>query len=209
MRLVAVLLASFSAVLLVATQLYPGGTWFDARSAGFSFWGNFWCDMLDERALNDAPNHAGALCARFAFWLFAAALVRFWPRAARLSPSAAVQRWVAALGIACALLLLAVTLFSSRAEPELHGVCVIASALLGLAAAATLALSMYARADAATRLLSLLLIGSAAVSVFQYVRQGAGADPAEWLAGAQKITSALLLAFMLRCAWLLRAPAPR
>jgi hypothetical protein len=201
----AILLAGFVAALSVAARLYPGGTWFDARSLGFSFWGNFWCDLLHSPALNDAPNPRGALAAQLAFWLFAAALLRFWPLAARLCPGAGARRWVAALGIAGALSLVLVTVFSSRDDPVLHAVFVVGSALLGVIAATILALATYARADRLTRALSVCLVTSAGVSLAQYVRQGAGAEPAEWLAGAQKISTFALLAFMARCAWLLRA----
>lgn len=209
MRWFGTLLAAFLVSLWLSTRLYPGGTWFDVQSPGFSFWGNFWCDLLDTRALNDLPNRVGALLARLSFWLFAAALLRFWPLAATLSPTASVRRWVESLGVAAAAALVLVTLFSSRDEPLTHGVFVLASALLGVAAAGVLAVSMYGRASALTRALSLLLILSASVSVVQYVRQGLGAAPAEWLAGAQKLTTLALLAFMLRCAWLVHTRDPR
>ncbi len=209
MRWFGILLGSFLGSLLVATQLYPGGTWFDLRSEGFSFWGNFWCDLLDARALNDAPNPRGALAARVSFWLFAAALLRFWPLAAMLSPSPGVRRWVQSLGVAAAFSLVLVTLFSSRDEPLTHAVFVVASALLGVVAASVLAVAMFAHANVMTRALCVLLIGSASVSLGQYVRQGSGAEPAEWLAGAQKITTLALLVFMLRCAYLVHSRAPR
>jgi hypothetical protein len=211
-RWFAISLLGFAASMALAAHWYPGGTWFHARSVGFSFWGNFWCDLLHSPALNGAPNERGALAARVAFWLFAAALARFWPLAARLSPRPGVRRWVNALGLAGALALVLVTLFSSRDHPELHGLLVVSSALLGVIAASVLALAIYAHASLLTRALGLALIASATVSLAQYVRQGAGAEPVEWLAGAQKVTTLVLLAFMLRCAWLARtgaAPPPR
>jgi hypothetical protein len=203
-RWFAILLLGFFASMTLAALLYPGGTWFDAGSVGFSFWGNFWCDLLHSPALNAAPNERGALAARVSFWLFAAALLRFWPLAARLCAHPGVRRWVHALGLAGALALVFVTLFSSRDEPTLHGTFVVTSALLGVIAASVLALAIFARASLLTRVLSLALIATAGVSLAQYVRQGAGAEPVEWLAGAQKITTFALLAFMLRCAWLVR-----
>jgi hypothetical protein len=204
-RWFAILLLGFLGSLTLAALLYPGGTWFDLRSVGFSFWGNFWCDLLHSPALNDAPNERGALAARVSFWLFAAALLRFWPLAARLSPRPGVRRWVEALGLAGALALVLVTLFSSRDEPVLHALFVVTSTLLGVLAASVLALAIYARASLLTRALSIMLIASALVSLAQYVRQGAGAEPVVWLAGAQKLTTFALLAFMLRCAWLVHA----
>jgi hypothetical protein len=196
------LLAAFLIVLSCASWLYPGGTWFDRLSPGFAFWGNFWCDLLHERSFNGAPNLQAMWLARAAFWLFALALLRFWPLAASLAARPGTARWVAALGLAGAVTLLLVTLFSSRAEPLVHGVFVVLSALLGVIAACVLSLALYRTADWLTRGIFLALITSALVSLGQYVSQGFGADAALWLAGAQKVTTLALLGFMLRCAWL-------
>jgi hypothetical protein len=202
-------LAVFFITMGLATYFYPGGTWFDRASPGFSFWGNFWCDLLHERSFNRQPNVRSLWLARGAFWAFAAALFRFWPLAAQLVVGRGLRRWIVALGLCGALTLLLVTMFSSRTDPLLHGVFVVGSALLGVLAASVLSLAMFARTDALTRLLSLGLIASALVSLGQYVSQGFGADAAEWLAGAQKITTLFLLAFMLRCIFLLRRVAFR
>jgi hypothetical protein len=188
----------------LSAYLYPGGTWFDRASPGFSFWGNFWCDLLHERSFNKQPNARSLWLARGAFWAFALALFRFWPLAAQLVVGRELRRWIVALGLCGALTLLLVTMFSSHTDPLLHGVFVVGSALLGVLAASVLSLAIFARADALTRLLSLGLIASTLVSLGQYVSQGFGADAAEWLAGAQKITTLFLVAFMLRCIFLLR-----
>lgn len=207
MRSFLALFVAFVLVLGAASLLYPGGTWFDRHSPGFSFWGNFWCDLLHERAFNGGDNRQAMWTARVAFWLFAGALVRFWPLAARLAPTRTAARWVEALGLFGAVTLLLVTLASSRSEPLLHGIFVVSSALLGVIAASVLSVALFATADWATRGVSLALIASALVSLGQYVSQGFGADAALWLAGAQKITTLALFVFMGRCLWLLRAPA--
>lgn len=198
------LLVGFIVVLFAATLAYPGGTWFDMRSVGFSFWGNFWCDLLHERSFNGASNLQAMWLSRGAFWLFALALLRFWPLAASLAPRPGTARWVSALGLAGALTLLLVTLASSHSEPLLHGVFVVLSALLGVIAASVLSFALYGAANWLTRAISLALIVSALVTLGQYVSQGFGVAAAEWLAGAQKLTTLALLAFMLRCTWLLR-----
>jgi hypothetical protein len=200
-------LGVFLITIWLAAYLYPGGTWFDRASPGFSFWGNFWCDLLHERSFNHQPNTRSLWLARVAFWAFALALFRFWPLAAQLVEAPSLRRWVVALGVCGALTLLLVTMFSSRTEPALHGVFVVGSALLGVIAASVLSLGMFAHADALTRALSLGLIASALLSLAQYVSQGFGADAAEWLAGAQKITTLFLLAFMLRCIFLFKRRA--
>lgn len=197
----------FSITIGLAAYFYPGGTWFDRASPGFSFWGNFWCDLLHERSFNRQPNTRSLWLARGAFWAFSAALFRFWPLAAQLAAGHGLRRWIVALGLSGALTLLLVTMFSSRTEPLLHGVFVVGSALLGVLAAGVLSLAMFTRVDPLTRLLSLGLITSALVSLGQYVSQGFGAEAAKWLAGAQKITTLFLLAFMLRCMVLLKRAA--
>jgi hypothetical protein len=197
-------LSVFLITIWLSAHLYPGGTWFDRSSPGFSFWGNFWCDLLHERAFNRQPNGQSLWLARVAFWAFAVALFRFWPLAARLSAGPTVRRWVVSLGLCGALLLLLVTMFSSRSEPLLHGVFVVTSALLGVIAASVLSLAIFAHVDGLTRAISLGLIGAALFSLAQYVSQGFGADAAQWLAGAQKITTLFLLAFMVRCIVLLK-----
>jgi hypothetical protein len=197
-------LSVFLITIWLAAYLYPGGTWFDRASPGFSFWGNFWCDLLHERSFNRLPNTESLWLARVSFWAFAIALMRFWPLAAQLAEGRGVRRWVVSLGLSGALMLLLVTMFSSRSEPLMHGVFVVASSLLGVVAASVLSLAMFARADRVTRVLALGLISSGLFSLGQYVSQGFGADAAEWLAGAQKITTLFLLAFMLRCMLLLK-----
>jgi hypothetical protein len=197
-------LSVFLITIWLSAHLYPGGTWFDRSSPGFSFWGNFWCDLLHERSFNRQPNGQSLWLARVAFWAFAVALFRFWPLAARLAEGRAVRRWVVSLGLCGALTLLLVTMFSSRSEPLLHGVFVVTSALLGVIAASLLSLAIFAQVDALTRAISLGLIGAALFSLAQYVSQGFGADAAQWLAGAQKITTLFLLAFMARCLVLLK-----
>ena len=197
-------LSVFLITIWLAAHFYPGGTWFDPSSPGFSFWGNFWCDLLHERSFNRNPNTRSLWLSRVAFWAFAAALFRFWPLAASLSPRPGVRRWVTSLGLSGALMLLLVTAFSSRNEPLLHGVFVVGSALLGVLSASVLSLAIFSRADATTRCLSLALIASALLTLGQYVSQGFGVAAATWLAGAQKITTLFLLAFMLRSILLIR-----
>lgn len=202
MRAFVALLSAFLGSIWLATRLYPGGTWFDRTSPGFSFWGNFWCDLLHPVSFNGADNSTGMWCAKLSFWLFAAALVCFWPLASRLADSPAVQRATNRIGSTGALLLVLVTVFSSRTQSALHGVFVVSSLVAGMLAATVLSLGMYRSTDWGTRLLSLTMMASGLVNLVQYVSQGLGAAPALWLAGTQKISTVLLIAFMLRCAWL-------
>lgn len=206
MRAFVILLSAFLATIWLSTRLYAGGMFFDKQAEGFDFWGNFWCDLLHEQAFDGADNSRAMWSARIAFWLFAAALIRFWTLAGALTESMAVRRWCFALGTFSAVTLTLVTMFSSADEPLLHAVFVVSSALLGVLAATVLSLAMFARADVITRALSLAMIVSALGNVGQYVSQGMGlVRHARWLGGTQKITTVLLIMFMLRCAWLLHA----
>ncbi len=42
----------------IATLLYPGGSQADKNSVGFSWINNYWCNLLNENAINGQPNPA-------------------------------------------------------------------------------------------------------------------------------------------------------
>jgi len=46
----------FSGLYLVAAILYPGGSSADIHSTGFSLLDNYWCNLLNDKALNGQPN---------------------------------------------------------------------------------------------------------------------------------------------------------
>jgi len=199
----------FTVALVAAAWSYPGGTFFERGSPGFSFWGNFWCDLLHEHALGGAPNQGAQALARLAFMAFACALACFWPLCASLCPTPRGARFVTRAGTLGALALLTVTLVPSHTQPLLHGVAVMLAALPSVLAAVVLGVALFARADPLTRGLWVGVVGSATVSLFQYVRQGFGAPAAHWLAGAQKCATLALLAFMVRCLVLVARARPR
>jgi predicted neutral ceramidase superfamily lipid hydrolase len=51
----------FAALYIVATVLYPGGSQVDKTSVGFSWVNNYWCNLLNENAINGQPNPAKAV----------------------------------------------------------------------------------------------------------------------------------------------------
>ncbi len=68
----------FAALYLLAAYFYPGGSQVDAHAPGFSWINNYWCNLLNEKAINGQPNSARpvallatiALSITFsAFWL--------------------------------------------------------------------------------------------------------------------------------------------
>ena len=46
----------FIILYFIATQLYPGGSQADKYSKGFSWMDNYWCNLLNEHAINGEPN---------------------------------------------------------------------------------------------------------------------------------------------------------
>jgi hypothetical protein len=54
------LLGSIVFVLLyfIASLYYPGGSQFDKHTKGFSWTQNYWCNLLNENAINGQPNPA-------------------------------------------------------------------------------------------------------------------------------------------------------
>lgn len=46
---------------IVAALLYPGGSQVDEKAIGFSWINNYWCNLLNERAINGEPNPAKPL----------------------------------------------------------------------------------------------------------------------------------------------------
>lgn len=201
-------LLGFGVLITSAAVAYPGGTWRDPARPGFSFWHNFWCDLLSSPAINGEPNWLGAILARLAFALFAYALFRFWPLAAqRAGVTGAGESTGARLGRFGAFALLAVALVPSATSEIAHGVAVVVSASASLVALGTLLPGLFRRGERSAAMLGVSTLLVALVCLIQYVYQGAFAasgDPG-WLAGMQKVTTALLLAFMVRL--LIREPS--
>lgn len=185
----------FGLLVSTAAGLYPGGTWQRRSSVGFSFWHNFWCDLLSTRALNGQSNLFGAVLARAAFVSFALALFRFWPLvAARANPERphALARGAGRFG---AVSLLAVAVVPAATSQLIHGVAVVVSAGASLAAVSMLLPGLVRRGERKAAWLAAATLVVFVVCLLDYVLLGA-LGGAAWLAGAQKIATALLLAFM-------------
>ena len=67
----------FVILYILATFLYPGGSQADKNSIGFSWLNNYWCNLLNETAINGHPNPSRfiALSGMFVLCL---ALSYFW-----------------------------------------------------------------------------------------------------------------------------------
>jgi hypothetical protein len=67
----------FILLYITATFFYPGGSQVDKNSVGFSWANNYWCNLLNENAINGKPNPAKPI-AMSAMLLLCCALSFFW-----------------------------------------------------------------------------------------------------------------------------------
>lgn len=67
----------FVALYIVATLCYPGGSPFNKQTTGFSWAQNYWCNLLNETALNGQVNSARPV-ALTATVVLCTSLVGFW-----------------------------------------------------------------------------------------------------------------------------------
>jgi len=67
----------FVCLYFVATRFYPGGSQVDKNSVGFSWAQNYWCNLLNESAINGQPNVARPI-ALTAMFVLCVTLTCFW-----------------------------------------------------------------------------------------------------------------------------------
>src|SRR5829696_8591889 len=67
----------FVILYIFAAILYPGGSQADKRSIGFSWLNNYWCNLVNEKAINGQVNIAQPL-AIFAMFILGLSLAVFW-----------------------------------------------------------------------------------------------------------------------------------
>ncbi|WP_147201882.1 hypothetical protein [Segetibacter aerophilus] len=90
----------FSILYIVSTLLYPGGYQENKQSKGFSWLHNYWCNLLDENAINGAVNSARPY-AMTAMFILCATLAVFWFLfARRINFSKSIRRLITFSGIA-------------------------------------------------------------------------------------------------------------
>lgn len=186
-------LLSFGLLLVASASRYPGGNYVERRAVGFSFWDNFWCDLLATRAIDGSANTAGSLLARAAFACFAYALHRFWPVAFALVGGASRGVRIGQLGAAA---LLAVALVPSSSSELVHGIAVVGCAGASTWAVVLLIAPLLRTGERTAAWLAIATVSLTLLCLAQYVRQGLGGPWASWLAAAQKLTTIMLLALM-------------
>lgn len=67
----------FACLYFVATLFYPGGSQVDQDSKGFSWMNNYWCNLLNDNAINGQRNYARPI-ALAAMCILCFTLVYFW-----------------------------------------------------------------------------------------------------------------------------------
>jgi hypothetical protein len=70
-------IALFVILYFIATLFYPGGSQIDTNSSGFSCTHNYWCNLLNEKAINGQINDAQPI-ALTAMFILCTALTIFW-----------------------------------------------------------------------------------------------------------------------------------
>lgn len=119
----------------VAMALYPGGTWFDARTQGHSFWANFLCDLMQTRALNKQPAPLSSTLARLGTYGMILGLAAFYTLLARLESSLTKAGRVSiGAGLSAVLIVCTVPFVPSNLARNAHVTAVIAAFFPGMIA---------------------------------------------------------------------------
>lgn len=116
-------LALFVLLVGAAIHEYPGGTWFDPLSRGYSFWKNFHCDLFHHRALNGRDNARSATLAIAGTTAMFAALAAFFTLVARLDgrvPESRVAKLTRYAGVTSCVAGMAVPLTPSDIDRVAH-----------------------------------------------------------------------------------------
>lgn len=67
----------YGGLYFIATLLYPGGSQFDKQAKGFSWMHNYWCNLLNQYAINGQTNPARPI-ALAAMVILCATITVFW-----------------------------------------------------------------------------------------------------------------------------------
>jgi hypothetical protein len=95
---------AFVVLHVVAALAYPGGTRADPDRVGYSFAGNYWCDLMDATTYGGRANPGQPVALAAMVILCAGLGVLFAATPALFGPKALLRRWVVRVaGVGCAL----------------------------------------------------------------------------------------------------------
>jgi len=124
----------FVLTMVIASTLYPGGTWLDRSAEGHSFLGNYFCDLMQHRAMNGQSSELGSLFARVGSVAMFAALGSFVVQVANMEqPPTLRARITRRAGLTGAILACSVPLLTSDHFRTAHVIAVVGSFLPALA----------------------------------------------------------------------------
>ena len=115
---------------VVATFFYPGGSQIDNTSTGFSWVNNYWCNLLDENAMNGERNAARSI-AMAATFVLGFTLAHFWYLFPRQAGFGKTGRLTIQISGAVAMFVMLVGLFIFT---EFHDAIIHVASLFGLVA---------------------------------------------------------------------------
>lgn len=82
----------FALLYFIATLYYPGGSQFDKNAIGFSWTNNYWCNLLNDKAINGQTNSAQPV-ALTAMFLLCLTLTFFWLQFPKYTNLARGYKW--------------------------------------------------------------------------------------------------------------------
>ena len=194
-------MAAFVLAVAASMWAYPGGTWWNWRQAGHSFWQNFLCDLLHDPSLNHRPNALGSALAKVGMLLFVVGLSVFWSMTDQLlCRSPRFAKVVRSLGVFGAPLVAAVPMFPSNRFPKLHTAAVTLGGLPVLLALMLLTVGILVEPHLhrAARVLTALLLPLVLVCLGLYVREAVfGGSSLRVLPVLERVASLLTVLWVL------------
>ncbi len=182
-----------------AASRYPGGTWFDRSSLGYSFRFNYFCDLTSSHALNGAAN-PGAPLARSAMLVLSLGMIAFWRTLAELWSLGRMRSIAMVLGTTSGALASAVPFLPSVEVGWVHALMTTSAGVVGLGAGGLAIWGAFRRRELLVGTLGVGAFATGAlVSVLYLASQVLHAETRE-LPLAQKLAAAVLLAWMIASA---------
>ena len=119
----------FSLLYFIATLCYPGGNYLNKSTKGFSWTQNYWCNLLNEKAINGQHNTARPI-AFAAMLILGLTLITFWYMFPKLANFKSKERYFIQV---CGFLAISISIFIFT---SLHDTIINVAGVFGLIAIA-------------------------------------------------------------------------